>query len=534
MSHSMKSTTDKVLSSLASDLRAEMGIPDTVPAPTLEDIQAMAIATPEQMKGVSVESDGKRYRVRIERELGEKEMDATRRVFPLSTVIVETVTRAIENSNISVAETFRHGFVAEGKDLTTCWGIIARHITRTAGEPSAEQVKWLHTHWTELDADDRPDHPLYAVVEAWLQEQTTKHVSREYDRKHPAAVIKHQMGSIRDINFVDIGDATLRKFASPERGEQIQTPQLLFDFAEDAPSILPAVMPLHVAHPMGVKATTRKGAVSHVVRIFFEALMALEPSKHQADIMFRLGDLIDYLYPDGIFNRTNQLPHIIKALDILHFHATVPFRDDQGDLRAWRPVTVKSPIDINAKNDTPVFMRVDLPPDAQQGYIILKKIHRHLGKVSGPKFNAYHAAAWLWDRHGTVKGKLIDPTRPIEKRNDTGLVDSTGKPIVTAKGKPITNLYHHRAVTQLERERNPAADRYPVLSETDLILACNPNGHNPKTRKRDLKRAKEHWTEMEKSGIICIERLPQGWRIMPGTAHMKGYRGAKDAQKKRR
>ena len=115
--------------------------------------------------------------------------------------------------------------------------------------------------------------------------------------------------------------------------------------------------------------------------------MALEPNQQQVDMMFRLGDLIDYLYPDGKFHRTNQLPYIINALETLHFYATVPWRDDQGDLRRWRPVHVKSPLEINSKNETPVFMRVEMPPDAKQGMAVDKQILRGLGKASAPQID---------------------------------------------------------------------------------------------------------------------------------------------------
>ena len=402
----------------------------------------------------------------------------------------------------------------------------------------------IHQLWAEVNQrhPGKFSHPLAPIVQAWIQDQTAKHINPEYNRKHPVAILKHPMGSYRDLTFTDAGEATLREFASPERGEQIQTHQLDLGFA-DAPSILPAVMPLHAAHPMGVKATTKSGAVSHVVRIFFEALMALSPSQHKADIMFRLGDLIGYLYPgyrrdDGSFdhkkfNRTLQLPHIIEALGILHFYATVPFRDDQGDLRVWRPVTVNSPVGRDAKNDTPVFMRVNLPPDAQQGYMILKEIHRQLGKNSGPQFNAYHAAAALWDKYGTVRGKLIDPTRPVENRNETGaLLDANGNPIRNARGTTITNLYDERAVSKLDRERNPAADRYPILSEEDLIRACNPNSYKKANRRKVLQRAKAYWIAMEKEGIISIEKKGSGWRILPSEKHVQAQRAVREATQK--
>ena len=411
---------------------------------------------------------------------------------------------------------------------------LANHLLRVSGEPSAERLEWLHQAWRlALEQDTKLSHPIVPLLRAWMQQQSAKRVTLDYDKKHPISVLKHPLGSIRDVSLVELGEtAHLREFATPNSSRQVESTQLqLFDPTEKN-SILPAIMPLQIAHPMGLKPKTKAGAVSHEIRIFFEALMALEPTQQQVDMMFRLGDLIHYLYPDGKFNRTNQLPYIINALEVLHFYATVPWRDDQGDLRRWRPVHVKSPLESNSKNETPVFMRVEMPPDAKQGMAVDKQILRGLGKASAPQFNAYLTAAYLWDKYGTHQGKIIDPTRPVERRNsENALVDENGKPLVNPRGKEITNLYDPHAVKQSEREPNPdAIKRYPVLSNEDLIYACFPNTTTQNLRVL-LKRAQTHWTELEKAGIVRIERSTHGWRILPGVSHIERYRGVKETQK---
>ena len=87
-------------------------------------------------------------------------------------------------------------------------------------------------------------------------------------------------------------------------------------------------------------------------------------------------------------------------------------------------------------------------------------------------------------------------------------------------------------VKQSEREPNPdAIKRYPVLSDEDLIYACFPNTTTQNLRVL-LKRAQTHWTELEKAGIVRIERLTHGWRILPGASHIEKYRGVKETQKR--
>ena len=62
------------------------------------------------------------------------------------------------------------------------------------------------------------------------------------------------------------------------------------------------------------------------------------------------------------------------------------------------------------------------------------------------------------------------------------------------------------------------------------MKACNFS-ETSSNRYRDLKRAKEYWTELEKEGIVSIDRLREGWRIMPSDKHMKTYRAVIQAIK---
>ena len=261
--------------------------------------------------------------------------------------------------------------------------------------------------------------------------------------------------------------------------------------------------------------------------------MALQPNQRRSDLMFRLGDLINFLYPNRKFHWTNQMPHIKRALDVLHTYATIPWIDDQGSLREWRPVAVRAPLMDDATRDTPIYIEVQMPPDARRGHMVIKDVHRLIGMKSAAKWNAYHVAAYLWDKHGTVKGKLVDPTRPVEHRNDQNrLVDTTGKPLVDRNGREIKSPYHRDAVRQLDRESNPdAIQRYRVLSSEDLIRACYPNGYSKNNRRSYLRRAKAYWQELEDEGYIVIYKEKHGWRILPPTEHLNAHRALRKSSK---
>ena len=70
-------------------------------------------------------------------------------------------------------------------------------------------------------------------------------------------------------------------------------------------------------------------------------------------------------------------------------------------------------------------------------------------------------------------------------------------------------------------ERNEAADKYPVLSRSDLVALCYPRGAAGAFRAL-LHLSRKALQELEADGVCVIERDAEdpkthvkGWRIMP-------------------
>lgn len=385
----------------------------------------------------------------------------------------------------------------------------------------------IHELWNTVNKEHKGEfyHPIEPVIAAYLEELTAKHISAEYDRTHPAAIIKSPLGTVKDVSLVDIDKNTaarLREFAEVQSVKQAE--QLpLFDMQQLNQTVLPDTMYLEIASPLGITPKNRKGAVSHTLRIFFEALMALEPNQTNEVISFSLGDLIQYLYPNQKFHRTNQLSYITNALNTLHFYATVPYEVSPGRIGKWRPVIVRNPIEQNSRNEDLIFLDVRLPPDVEQGMLVEKQKLRSLGQTSAPKFSAYLSACFIFDKYGTLNGTIIDPTIPTINRNTKGyLTDTNGNELIDHNGKRIKNAYKSNAISQLSRELNPHRTQYPTLQDADLIKACNLQ--NLSQHGVALIRAKNYWKELENEGIVKIEIDKNGWRIMPSEQHINTYR----------
>ena len=367
--------------------------------------------------------------------------------------------------------------------------------------------------------------PFAPIVHQWLTENTAKPITTEYDRLHPVAVLKHPMGNIREIvpstsNWNEELGELKGVSAPPPSTEQIEIPGI-----ESPGSALPDTLPLQAVHMADGMHTARRGAVAMPIRLFFESVMALDPKETRADILIRLGDLLQFLNPDGKYHRTNHLPHVIKGLNSLYY-LRIPYCENPDKPSTevdWIPVLPRTVPNLRSGNDAPVILEVKLPPNAQSGRMVEKDILRLLSKHSAAKTSAYLTACGLFDKYGTVKGQLIDPTRPVGRRDAEGyLVKPDGKRIYNTDGKPIKNPY--QAVSHFDREPNEARTHYPILSFDDLIRACFPNGHPRGERAKYLKRALKAWKGLEEEGVILIERFSEGWRIMPSESHMGRYR----------
>ncbi len=422
---------------------------------------------------------------------------------------------------------------------------ISNFMIETRGEPTPERLLWLMTTWA--GKKELPN-PLIPLVTAWQQAKTAKRLTPEFDHKHPFGILKHPMGTVREVRFVE-STGNLREFVTPDRISQIETPQQFFDFAKELPSLLPKTMALEIAYPLGIKTTTRPGAVHPALRIFHEIQMGVKPKETCLKIGCQLRYIINALYPSYLlptgernpktkFNRTNQLKYIIEALHYLHNDATVRFREN-GKIRPWRPIVVQSPVTIDLEDDDWIYFFVDFPDDATQGMMVVRQIMRQLGFKSASQWNLYLTACGIWDKYGTTRDYgLIDPTRPDHKNRrdaDLNLLKADGSPYLDSRGKPITDPLHPDVVAQLDRTDNKrqAIERYPVLSDSDKILAVSPSGYDPKRKKQELTRAETHWVKLEQKGVIKIDRTPEeGWRLMPGEKHVKGYRGLKRAIEK--
>ena len=150
-------------------------------------------------------------------------------------------------------------------------------------------------------------------MQARQKEQNAKHINREYDLKHPVAIIeKSILGSIRHVVLDIEGDANL-----PIITEQAPDLQQLEIWESEGP--LPSVLPWSRSLWDGISLKTKAGAVSHGVSVADEVFMELDTGEWEGKQRWELGTLLRALHPDLsekqlTSNRKKYLTFVIKGI----------------------------------------------------------------------------------------------------------------------------------------------------------------------------------------------------------------------------
>ena len=199
------------------------------------------------------------------------------------------------------------------------------------------------THWFWVackKTDDTLKHPIAPIIKAWHESTTAKPITREYERKHPCGILPQKSAAlVRDI-VSETTETGITQHA-PLVG-QLMLPTL------HTPSLLPSVLPIQTIE--GISLQTKKGQVSMPIRLFFEAVMALNPKERMGEYCKNLGDLVDDMYCRNLGNLVDEVDaHFteriqrrdivrvingIRALDQIRIQYTEP----TGGPGYWRPV----------------------------------------------------------------------------------------------------------------------------------------------------------------------------------------------------
>ena len=423
--------------------------------------------------------------------------------------------------------------MARGQRYLLVAGLSARSMATDAPALYADLVEQAHRLWR--DAGGR--HPLAPLVVNW-QEYAPMPAPWD-ERQHtnlpaPLAQTRYVVPAreLRDGQAALPFDFDALQAVAPPDQPRFEVGYL--PTLKPAPSLLPLAL-LDVFSSAASRG--RGGPVPVPARIGWEVLVALGGNDREriggpALLDCTLIDLFSMVYPATPRWQNAKGDTLLRGLFNLDA-ARVRWRGDAGG--GLYPLVEVYRLPTSARPGEPLAFLSHLPPGSRQGPQVDRMVLRILAAKSARLHRMMLVAYCLYDRYGTVNGRLIAPTRPVVDRHAAGyIVDTRGK-VVTERGVPTRRATHRRAVQTGERERNPETDRYPWLEGRDLILTSYRTVADTAAARRDQRRhVHEDATALRDAGRLDFEeeyRTPRhggprelvALRLLPSAAHVETH-----------
>ena len=388
-------------------------------------------------------------------------------------------------------------------------------------------------------------HPLAPVVSAWQRRPSLETWTERQYRNVPAplAATDHVVPAQDDRPGADHlpfdWDALHAAPPDQPRFEVAYLPTL----DPDADSLLPLAM-----LDLFTSAASRGygGPVPVPARIGWEVVLALDSAARRggpAQLNCTLADLHRMVYPATPRWQKRHGPDLVRGLFNLDV-ARVRWRGDAtGGLY---PLVEVYRLPSQPDKAEPVVFLSHLPPGSQQGPQADSDLLRHLAAASARQHRMMLSVYCLFDRYGTVNGRLIAPTLPVVQRNAAGYVLDARDKVIAERGAPTRRATHRRAVQTGARETNPEADRYPWLADRDLILLGYPFvAATPSARRNQRRRVHEAVVALRDRGALDFKaeyRTPKhggkpelvALRLLPSAAHVEAHAARWAARKHNR
>ena len=398
----------------------------------------------------------------------------------------------------------------------------------------------VYALWEACGPAQREDlkDPLAALIESWLSKQPVPADARETGIL-PRAIIRDTdlEGTLFDLT----------EFDRPETDGQARLPG--FSLYDDSAIALP----LQLRDFTGLPRSRGRGAAL-ADRIWVEAVMwnPVEYRFLSRPVSVYWGEFINALMPNGRYCQRDAV-RIVEALRIVH-NLRLPWQiGNTGGARAV-VIVLDLPRRWNAYEDVVTF-EINLPPGVRErGPLVYKPDLRVLGQKSALQWRGYLNLCYQFDRHGARNGRYIQPTRPrllrdMQERllriDGALLLGSDKKPartwMIQRKRNNEMNWEPRPGIVPLDdrgtpvptlkdaaQERNPAADRYPVLSPEQQVALVYPPVQNTLSKSaRSMRRARAEnaLTSMADKGYIITEHLDGGVRVLPPSGWGAGYGG---------
>ena len=351
-------------------------------------------------------------------------------------------------------------------------------------------VETLAQQWTALPEKQRPRFPLTPVVKAWLEKPRAVELERRQTGIVPMPTRIMGTGQL-ELNLGEFWDTPiLGEVSLPDNPSHLPGLEPV-----DDTMVIPPLLLLYDAADLPSKSGGHGAPLS--MRVWFESTMAMPIMErdHAGSINLNTREVVSWLWPNGGFKPGRHMAALNRALIAVN-HSLIRWRGGY-----WAAVLVRN---FPATPDDTITLLVELPPGSGRGPLIHRTVMRRYGVQSAPLYRAYLAAAYMWDEFGTHGGGFIQATRPTVARDEEGgILDTDGRRITDREGTPVRRWNHPKAIQLGDREPNPAAARYPMLTELDQLRMVNAVGNDQSRAAR--KEARRTFDKMAEDEVITLE-----------------------------
>ena len=261
-------------------------------------------------------------------------------------------------------------------------------------------------------------------------------------------------------------------------------------------------------------------------RIGWEALLAPAPGDYRgrtADLEISYGNMGGLVWPTTDYKPSRHGPLLLEGARMLNDPTSaVRWRGSAGAARILL-VMVYMPPEEPYERDGRMGFYVTRPEGSRQGPLVDASLLRYL-RAKGWRLHRIMVTGYcLWDRYGTVNGRLVPLTVPAKVRIDAAgyAVSATGRVLTDHNGRPSRSTTHPKAV-QIGKERvsHPNVDRYyPWLEGGDLSLL----GH------RIVGATRTERTKQREITLVALKALRDTGRL-DFEAHYRPVRGGHELE----
>ena len=404
---------------------------------------------------------------------------------------------------------------------------------------------YIHLLWEAIPPADRKkvglQHPYTPLIRSHLK--PPKNGNTRKTGILSAALTRNPLKDTPTSTLFDI--KAFRKQGvgfNPSPEDQAHLP----DFEPANPTQLAPALPLLMYDEARAGKNPGRGSPTTPweLRTWIELILTTPAAERYSsdELCVQYGDFVEWLMPNGRYSK-KCFQAIDRALDEVH-NLRLPW-EIGGVGGLWSVILVISkPRTWNAYNDLLIF-KTSLPPGVSgYGPLIYRPALREMGQESVLQYRSYLSLSWMWDHYGANKGRYIqsERVRLARDKNDNLvdakeaiILDENGKPARTwmirrkrnkktiwkprpgivpldADGKPVLSL------NDAARERNPAADQYPILTPQQLVALAYMDEQKkltPATHRKRQERSRKALKAIKSKGLCTIEDIDGGMRILP-------------------